>query len=183
MIPGFYDGIDFSSEERRALAAVPDDLPALMRSLGFAEADRVGDSLQEAIQFPSLNVRGLSSAWVGGDARTIVPATATAAIDVRLVAETPVDEMFAKVHDFIAGARLVHSGSGPDRRRAAGTSASSSSDRSSGTNAFGLRSTIRSRRGLSVASPKSGERSRSGNGRAEGRCRSRLSWRRWAFRR
>ncbi|MDE2882195.1 MAG: M20/M25/M40 family metallo-hydrolase [Acidobacteriota bacterium] len=102
VIPGFYDGIDFTAEERRALAAVPDDLPAMMDSLGFAEADRVGGSLQEAIQFPSLNVRGLSSAWVGGDARTIVPATATAAIDVRLVAETPAEAMFAKVRDFIA---------------------------------------------------------------------------------
>lgn len=103
VIPGFYDGIEFSPEDRRALAAVPDDLPALMRSLGFAEADRVGDSLQEAIQFPSLNVRGLSSAWVGAEARTIVPATATAAIDVRLVAETPADAMFVKVRDFIEG--------------------------------------------------------------------------------
>ena len=102
VIPGFYDGIEFSAEDRRALAAVPDDLPSLMRSLGFAEADQVGDSLQEAIQFPSLNVRGLQSAWVGAEARTIVPATATAAIDVRLVAETPADAMFAKVRDFIA---------------------------------------------------------------------------------
>lgn len=102
VIPGFYDRIDFTAEERQALAAVPDDLPAMMDSLGFAEADRVGGSLQEAIQFPSLNVRGLSSAWVGGDARTIVPATATAAIDVRLVAETPADAMFRKVRDFIA---------------------------------------------------------------------------------
>ena len=101
VIPGFYDGIEFSSEDRRALSAVPDDLPALMRSLGFAAADRVGDSLQEAIQFPSLNVRGLRSAWVGAEARTIVPATATAAIDVRLVAETPADAMFVKVRDFI----------------------------------------------------------------------------------
>ena len=102
-IPGFYDGIDFTAEERRALAAVPDDLPGLMASLGFAEADQVGDTLQEAIQFPSLNVRGLSSAWVGGEARTIVPATATAAIDVRLVAETPAEAMFVRVRDFIEG--------------------------------------------------------------------------------
>ena len=102
-IPGFYDGIEFTPEEREALAAVPDDLPRLMASLGFAEADRVGDSLQEAIQFPSLNVRGLASAWVGGDARTIVPATATAAMDVRLVAETPADAMFTRVRDFIEG--------------------------------------------------------------------------------
>lgn len=101
LIPGFYDGIAFTEEEREALDAVPDDLPALRRSLGFAEADGVGDSLQEAIQYPSLNVRGLRSAWVGGEARTIVPATATAALDVRLVAETPADAMFARIRDFL----------------------------------------------------------------------------------
>ncbi len=101
-IPGFYDGIEFTDADREALEAVPDDLPSMMRSLGFAAADRVGDSLQEAIQFPSLNVRGLESAWVGADARTIVPATATAALDVRLVAETPADAMYGKVRDFIA---------------------------------------------------------------------------------
>ncbi len=101
VIPGFYDGIEFTEEEQAALDAVPDDLPALRRSLGFAEADRVGDSLQEAIQYPSLNVRGLRSAWVGSDARTIVPATATADMDVRLVAETPAEAMYSRVRDFI----------------------------------------------------------------------------------
>ena len=100
-IPGFYDGISFTADERAALEAVPDDLPALRRALGFAEADGVGESLQEAIQYPSLNVRGLSSAWVGAEARTIVPATATAAVDVRLVVETPADAMYEKVRRFI----------------------------------------------------------------------------------
>ena len=100
-IPGFYDGITFTAAEREALDSVPDDLPALRRALGFAEADGVGDSLQEAIQYPSLNVRGLESAWVGGEARTIVPATATAAVDVRLVAETPAEAMFARVRGFL----------------------------------------------------------------------------------
>ncbi len=107
LIPGFYDGIEFTPEERAALEAVPDDLPALRRALGFAEADRVGESLQEAIQFPSLNVRGLESAWVGAEARTIVPATATAALDVRLVAETPADRMFDLVRGFIESAGYV----------------------------------------------------------------------------
>lgn len=101
-IPDFYDGIEFTPAEREALDAVPDDLPAMMRALGFAAADRVGESLQEALQFPSLNVRGLESAWVGAAARTIVPASATAALDVRLVAETPADAMYEKVRDYIA---------------------------------------------------------------------------------
>lgn len=101
VIPGFYDGISFTPEEQSALEAVPDDLAALRRSLGFAEADVVGETLQEALQYPSLNVRGLESAWVGAEARTIVPATATAALDVRLVAETPAEAAFARVREFI----------------------------------------------------------------------------------
>jgi len=65
--------------------------------LGFSQADKVGDSLQEAIQYPSLNVRGLRSAWIGDEARTIVPDTATAAIDVRLVKETKRDDIYQKI--------------------------------------------------------------------------------------
>ena len=34
-----------------------------------------------------MNIRGLSSGWVGSQSRTIVPATATAEMDVRLVKE------------------------------------------------------------------------------------------------
>jgi acetylornithine deacetylase/succinyl-diaminopimelate desuccinylase-like protein len=50
---------------------------------------------------PTLNVRGLSSAYVGADARTIIPDKAIAAIDVRLVKETPADRMIKLVRDHI----------------------------------------------------------------------------------
>ena len=36
--------------------------------LGIAEPDHVAESLQGAVQYPSLNVRGLSSGWVGDQA-------------------------------------------------------------------------------------------------------------------
>jgi acetylornithine deacetylase/succinyl-diaminopimelate desuccinylase-like protein len=45
--------------------------------------------LQDALQLPSLNVRGLSSGFVGPNARTIIPDKAIADIDIRLVKETP----------------------------------------------------------------------------------------------
>jgi len=69
--------------------AVPDDEESLKKLFGFARPDGVGETLQEAIQYPSLNVRGMSSGYVGSQARTIVPDQATAAIDIRLVKETP----------------------------------------------------------------------------------------------
>ncbi len=48
-------------------------------------------------------MRGLQSAWIGDDARTIVPDTATAAIDVRLVKETPADDIYQKLLTHIEG--------------------------------------------------------------------------------
>jgi acetylornithine deacetylase/succinyl-diaminopimelate desuccinylase-like protein len=101
VIPGFYDGVDIDMETARILEAVPDDEEEIRRRLGIAESDRVGGSLQEAVQYPSLNVRGLSSAWVGDEARTIVPATATAEIDVRLVLESDPDRLLGLIRDHI----------------------------------------------------------------------------------
>ena len=88
VIPGFYAGVELSDEVRGVLASVPDDEVAIRAALGIARADRIGDNLQESVQYPSLNIRGLSSGWVGAESRTIVPATATAEIDVRLVKES-----------------------------------------------------------------------------------------------
>ena len=100
-IPGFYDGVELSDDIKRALAAVPDDEAAIRSALGIAEADNIGDNLQESVQYPSLNIRGLSSGWVGAESRTIVPATATAEIDIRLVKETDPDRLVGLVRQHI----------------------------------------------------------------------------------
>ena len=102
LVAGFYDGITpFTAEEKAMLDAVPDAPASLMKLFGIAAAERPGLSLQEALQLPTLNVRGLSSAYVGADARTIIPDKAIAAIDVRLVKETPADRMAKLVRDHI----------------------------------------------------------------------------------
>ncbi|MDZ7769426.1 MAG: peptidase dimerization domain-containing protein [Woeseiaceae bacterium] len=88
LVPGFYDGINLDDDVREILANVPDDEAVLRRQIGFARPDAVAPTLQEALQYPSLNIRGLSSAWVGPEARTIIPDTATAEIDIRLVLES-----------------------------------------------------------------------------------------------
>jgi acetylornithine deacetylase/succinyl-diaminopimelate desuccinylase-like protein len=98
LVPGFYDGIPkLKPEEIRIQEAVPDDLEELKRFFGIAQPDSVGKNLQEALQYPSLNIRGLRSAYVGDDARTIIPSDATAAIDIRLVKETPSEQTIEKV--------------------------------------------------------------------------------------
>jgi acetylornithine deacetylase/succinyl-diaminopimelate desuccinylase-like protein len=87
-VPGFYDGIELNDELRATLAAVPDDEESILRTQGLVESDKVAASLQESLQYPSLNIRGLSSGWVGKEVRTIIPPTATAEIDSRLVVES-----------------------------------------------------------------------------------------------
>jgi acetylornithine deacetylase/succinyl-diaminopimelate desuccinylase-like protein len=97
VIAGFYDGIRLTPQDRRILQAVPDDEASLLKLFGVSEPDLVGESLQEALQYPSLNIRGLESAYVGEQARTIIPDHATAALDVRLVKETDGEALLAKI--------------------------------------------------------------------------------------
>ncbi|MTI20374.1 M20/M25/M40 family metallo-hydrolase [Fulvivirga sp. RKSG066] len=87
-ISGFYEGITLADSVKNVLRRVPDDEDEIMQQIGIASPDSVAVSLQEAIQYPSLNIRGLSSGWVGDEVRTIIPSEAVAEIDIRLVKET-----------------------------------------------------------------------------------------------
>lgn len=87
-IPGFYQGISLDDASMKVLKSVPEDNRKINEYLGINTPDLVGQFYQESLQYPSLNVRGLGSAWIGEKARTIVPATATAEIDIRLVPES-----------------------------------------------------------------------------------------------
>ena len=88
LLTGFYEGVTISDEVRAVLEAVPDDEEQILGEMGLIKHDTVAPTLQEAIQYPSLNIRGLSSGWVGKESRTIIPATAVAEIDMRLVKES-----------------------------------------------------------------------------------------------
>lgn len=88
LIEGYYDGVQIDQETRKTLASVPDNARELKMSMGFSRPDRVAGTLQESLQYPSLNIRGLSSAWVGDKVRTIIPSQAIAELDIRLVQES-----------------------------------------------------------------------------------------------
>ncbi len=100
-IDGFYDGVELSDETRAVLDRVPDDEAAILEAAGVARADAVGATLQESLQYPSLNVRGMASAWVGAEARTIIPPTATAELDLRLVVESDAERLVGLVREHI----------------------------------------------------------------------------------
>jgi acetylornithine deacetylase/succinyl-diaminopimelate desuccinylase-like protein len=66
-----------------AAESATDAVPKTELALGRVDGD--GKSLGELINQPSLNIRGLSSGRIGEQAANIIPATATAALDLRLV--------------------------------------------------------------------------------------------------
>jgi acetylornithine deacetylase/succinyl-diaminopimelate desuccinylase-like protein len=86
LIDHFYDGIQPLTEiERRAIAEAPDVDQDLMRELWLGRTEGGGKKLVELLNFPSLNIRGMSSARTGAGASNVIPASATASIDMRLV--------------------------------------------------------------------------------------------------
>lgn len=100
-IRGFNDNINLTGAEKAILEQVPDKEEEINKKLGIASPDRVGNTYQESIQYPSLNIRGLSSGYVGDEARTIVPSEAIAEIDLRLVPETDPNRLFALLKNHI----------------------------------------------------------------------------------
>ena len=100
-IPGFYDGINISEETKKILKAVPDDEEQIKERLQIATTDKVGGYYQEAIQFPSLNIRGMQSGWINEKVRTIIPGWARAEIDIRLVLESDPERLIQLVKNHI----------------------------------------------------------------------------------
>jgi acetylornithine deacetylase/succinyl-diaminopimelate desuccinylase-like protein len=86
LVRGWYDDVEpLGAAERQALAEAPASDSALLAELGLARADGAGRPLVELINQPSLNVNGMASGNVGALARNVIPTTATAVLDLRLV--------------------------------------------------------------------------------------------------
>jgi len=85
-IAGWYEGVEpLGDAEQRAIAEAPAYDDELKSQLGFARNEGGGKSLLELINLPSLNINGMSSGDVGALARNVIPTTATAVLDLRLV--------------------------------------------------------------------------------------------------
>src|SRR5581483_10954091 len=85
-IAGWYAGVEPLGEaEKRAIAEAPAYDDEIRAQLGLAKSEGNGKLLMELINEPSLNINGISSGDVGALARNVIPTTATAVLDLRLV--------------------------------------------------------------------------------------------------
>lgn len=101
IIPGFYDGIVLTEQEKAILGQVPDDETEIRKFLGIAQPDKIGGNFQESLQYPTLNIRGLDALFVGKESRTLIPATAVAEIDIRLVPGSDPERLIGLVRKHI----------------------------------------------------------------------------------
>jgi acetylornithine deacetylase/succinyl-diaminopimelate desuccinylase-like protein len=102
LIDGFYDDVtSLSQVEKKALAEMPNNDADLERELGIAKPEGGGKKLVELINEPSLNIRGLRSAYVGEHAQNVVPEKAEASIDARLVKGEDPHKKFEQIDGFI----------------------------------------------------------------------------------
>jgi len=102
LIPHFYDGIAALSQmEKDALARAPVNDQMLMDSFWLGHVDGSGKHLLELINEPSLNINGFASGQIGSKATNVIPPTATADIDLRLVVGLDWQKQQQRVVDYI----------------------------------------------------------------------------------
>ena len=98
LIEGWYESAaPIGDEERAALASMPDYDTALKRELGLAWTEGQPASLAERLLLPALTIRGISGGNTGTLASNVIPATATAALGIRLVKGNDPEKMRALV--------------------------------------------------------------------------------------
>jgi acetylornithine deacetylase/succinyl-diaminopimelate desuccinylase-like protein len=99
LIEGFEeDVVAPTPAERRMMAELPLDLPALERELGVRLP---ADYLDRIMFHPTLTIRGLQSGFVGAEANTIIPHKATVSIDLRMVKNQRWSRVYRRVLEHI----------------------------------------------------------------------------------
>lgn len=102
LIPGYYDDVaPLGDAEKHALAELPDYDAELEKDLGIAKPDGGGKKLAELIAEPSLNIRGMRSAYVGQQAQNVVPDRADASLEARLAKGEDPKEKSRQIVEFI----------------------------------------------------------------------------------
>jgi acetylornithine deacetylase/succinyl-diaminopimelate desuccinylase-like protein len=117
LIPHFYDGIvPLSPLEKKALAQAPVNDDALRQELSLGHVDGGGAHLLELLNLPTLNINGLSAGQTGARATNVIPPTATADLDLRLVVGIDWQQQQQRVIDYIRQQGYFMVDAAPDKQ-------------------------------------------------------------------
>src|SRR5699024_2452424 len=98
LIEGFYDNIRQPTEdELELISALPYDVSNLGEQIGYPELNMTKEEYYENLMFkPTLNINGFQSGYGGEGTKTIIPATATLKMDMRLVVDQDPNDIYEK---------------------------------------------------------------------------------------
>ena len=98
IIKGWADDVEpLGAVELQAIKDAPQSDEEIKRQLGISYTEGGGKSLLELINQPSLNINGIKSGDVGNLARNVIPSSASAVLDLRLVKGNDVTRQIEKL--------------------------------------------------------------------------------------
>ena len=103
MIPGFYDDIEITSAHRSLVDEIPVDTDSIRNELGIQrfDIDNDDDYYQKLLLEPTLNINGIRSGYVGEGMKTIIPNSASAKIDIRLLPDQQPDDIYQSIVELV----------------------------------------------------------------------------------
>lgn len=118
LVPGFYDDVQsITPSVRAAMDRVPLDKAAALASVGLDHLPPPSGLgyFERLMTRPTMTINGLTSGYQGAGSKTVLPGTAIAKLDMRLVANQSADDIFAKVVAHVRAhapeVEVVHQGS------------------------------------------------------------------------
>ncbi|WP_252503986.1 M20/M25/M40 family metallo-hydrolase [Sporosarcina sp. Marseille-Q4943] len=99
LIEGFYDHIlPPSAREKELIQKLPFDAEDIGQKIGYPHLQMDGETYYHKLTMePTFNINGLQSGYTGEGMKTIIPATATVKMDVRLVIDQDPMDIFNKI--------------------------------------------------------------------------------------
>lgn len=102
LIPHFYDGaVPLSSVEKAAVARAPVNDSLLMQAFWLGRSENSPRHLLTLLNEPALNINGFASGATGVRAANVIPGTATANLDLRLVVGIDWKQQQQRVIDYV----------------------------------------------------------------------------------
>ncbi|MFC5134892.1 MULTISPECIES: M20/M25/M40 family metallo-hydrolase [Haloferacaceae] len=100
-VDGFHDGTAITDADRELVAAIPDDSEAIREELDVDRFVTDDPYYERLLARPTMTINGLSGGYQGEGMKTVLPATASAKLDFRLVPNQDPDAVFEAVRSHL----------------------------------------------------------------------------------
>ncbi|WP_277554198.1 M20/M25/M40 family metallo-hydrolase [Halobaculum limi] len=101
-VDGFYDDVAVTDADRALVDALPDDADEVKTDLDLTHFTTDRGYYERLLLEPTITVNGLDAGYQGEGSKTVIPHTATAKLDSRLVPGQDPDRAFERIRDHVA---------------------------------------------------------------------------------